>query len=188
MRWSLKIFDRFYTPFAEYCLRTTLTEEELKKAFAAECPRAEELLSWKKFRASLGIEKQPVFSIRSGDPLVLRPVKSVFRSRNGLATDIVITCESAFNSSQTILHIKLSLSDEGRFFELLACVFAAVFGILAFSAAWWLSIFVILWFGWIFVVLSISRSVAAEGVQVIQKDLAAAVKTLEEKYHPVTVR
>jgi hypothetical protein len=34
----MKLFDKYFQPYAEYCLRTTLSEEELKEALAKECP------------------------------------------------------------------------------------------------------------------------------------------------------
>ena len=30
----MKLFDKYFQPYAEYCLRTTLSEEELKEALA----------------------------------------------------------------------------------------------------------------------------------------------------------
>ena len=34
----MKIFDKYFQPYTEYYLRTTLSEEELKEALAQECP------------------------------------------------------------------------------------------------------------------------------------------------------
>ena len=30
----MKLFDKYFQPYAEYCLRTTLSEDELKEALA----------------------------------------------------------------------------------------------------------------------------------------------------------
>ena len=35
---AMKIFDKYFQPYTEYYLRTTLSEEELKEALAQECP------------------------------------------------------------------------------------------------------------------------------------------------------
>ena len=34
----MKLFDKYYRPYAEYCIRTTLSEDALKEALLNECP------------------------------------------------------------------------------------------------------------------------------------------------------
>lgn len=41
----MKFFDRYCQPYAEYCVRTTLSEEELKNAIKKECPAKWDTLS-----------------------------------------------------------------------------------------------------------------------------------------------
>ena len=41
----MKIFDKYFQPYAEYCIRTTLSEDELKETLAKECPAAADVLS-----------------------------------------------------------------------------------------------------------------------------------------------
>ena len=48
---AMKIFDKYFQPYTEYCLRTTLSEEELKEALAQECPATSDVLSWKAVKA-----------------------------------------------------------------------------------------------------------------------------------------
>ncbi len=42
---KMKFFDKYFQPYAEYCLRTTLSEDELKEALAQECPATSDVLS-----------------------------------------------------------------------------------------------------------------------------------------------
>ena len=51
----MKIFDKYFQPYAEYCLRTTLSEEELKEALAKECPATSDVLSLKAIKAAFGL-------------------------------------------------------------------------------------------------------------------------------------
>ena len=47
----MKLFDKYFQPYAEYCLRTTLSEDELKETLAKECPATSDVLSWKAVKA-----------------------------------------------------------------------------------------------------------------------------------------
>ena len=35
---EMKLFDKYFQPYAEYCLQTTFSEDELKEVFAREIP------------------------------------------------------------------------------------------------------------------------------------------------------
>ena len=55
----MKLFDKYFQPYAEYCLRTTFSEEELKEALAArEIALAEMKRRSDEYKASQG--KAPV--------------------------------------------------------------------------------------------------------------------------------
>ena len=56
-RLTMKIFDKYFKPYAEYCIRTTLSEDELKEALAQECPATSDILSWKAIKAAIGLSK-----------------------------------------------------------------------------------------------------------------------------------
>ena len=58
---TMKLFDKYFQPYAEYCLRTTLSEDELKEALAQECPATSDILSWKAIKAAIGLSKTIVF-------------------------------------------------------------------------------------------------------------------------------
>ena len=86
----MKLFDKYFQPYAEYCLRTTLSEDELKEALAQECPATSDILSWKAIKAAIGLSKTIVFSCDPDDPLHLHPIKAY---RNTSRGDLFIRCE-----------------------------------------------------------------------------------------------
>ena len=51
----MKLFDKYFQPYAEYCLRTTFSEDELKETLAKECPATSDVLSWKAIKAAFGL-------------------------------------------------------------------------------------------------------------------------------------
>ena len=54
---KMKLFDKYFQPYAEYCIRTTFSEDELKEALAQECPATSDILSWKAIKAAIGLSK-----------------------------------------------------------------------------------------------------------------------------------
>ena len=67
---TMKLFDKYFQPYAEYCLRTTFSEDELKEALAKECPSTSDVLSWKAIKAAMGLSKT-IVSCDPDDPLLL---------------------------------------------------------------------------------------------------------------------
>ena len=52
---GMKLFDKYFQPYAEYCLRTTFSEDELKETLAKECPATSDVLSLKAIKAAFGL-------------------------------------------------------------------------------------------------------------------------------------
>ena len=98
----MKLFDKYFQPYVEYCLRTTLSEDELKEALTQECPATSDVLSWKAIKAAMGLSKTIVFSCDPDDPLHLHPLKTY---RNTSRGDIFIRCEKAADG-ETIYHFE----------------------------------------------------------------------------------
>lgn len=119
----MKIFDKYFQPYAEYCLRTTLSEEELKEALAQECPATSDVLSWKVIKAAMGLSKTIVFSCDPDDPLHLHPIKTY---RNTFIGDLFIRCEKAAGE-ETII----SIAQSGKYKWLLYAIgfFALFWGV-----------------------------------------------------------
>ncbi len=183
----MKIFDKYFQPYAEYCLRTTLSEEELKEALAQECPATSDVLSWKVIKAAMGLSKTIVFSCDPDDPLHLHPIKTY---RNTFIGDLFIRCEKVAGE-ETILHI--SIAQSGKYKWLLYAIgfFALFWGVAASVAAsvviWWgifLSVFLsVVFIGLLFIVLECCRAMAMDEVPQIQQDFEILLRTLERKSH-----
>ena len=46
----MKLLDKYFQPYAEYCIRTTFSEDELKAVLKKECPATGDILSLKALR------------------------------------------------------------------------------------------------------------------------------------------
>ena len=92
----MKIFDKYFQPYAEYCLRTTLSEEELKEALAQECPSTSDVLSWKAIKAAR-------FAIRRF--FLLAKISGVKRSGRRMPSIALATeCGALFVSAHHLTH------------------------------------------------------------------------------------
>ena len=171
-------FAKYYEPYAEYCLRTTLSAAELAAALAEECPAS--LLSclkttWSTFSGKI------VFSLRSDDPLMLTPSLG---QRDSLRGDVRIRCEETAGA-ETILHIEIAPSTRLAWFPYLYCSFALFWGIAAACAGWWWGLLIAAAFiGFCFLVLEISRAVAIEELPRIREKFEILLRKLEDKYPP----
>lgn len=175
-RLIMKIFDRYCEPYAEYCVRTTLSEEELKKAVKEECPAKWDTLSWKVIKSSLYLSKESVFLYDPDDPLKLYSCRT---GRNGLQGEISIQCEKC--STGTILHIKIAPDRFAKTFAILWITAALLGGIIVSFFIWW-GIFVVLFYiGCFFIVAEFCRATAAEEVPKVRQELADLLKKLEQQ-------
>ena len=173
----MKFFDALFKPYAEYCLRTTFSEDELKKVFAREIPLHSGFAAG--FRAML-LGKRITF-FRTHKPLVLMPCRC---GRNSLWCSIFIQCAQAEYSPETILHITIAPQNTKWFIRVLLC-FYLLLGLLAWPAKVWQMFPVLLLmpvFSWMALA---SCRLATEGeIPQIQKELERALRNLEKKYRP----
>lgn len=116
----MKIFDKYFKPYAEYCIRTALSEDELKEVLAKECPATSDVLSWKAFKAAFGLRKTIVFFCDPDDPLCLHPLKAY---RNTSRGDLFIRCEKT-SGTETILHISIAQNIKYKWSLYGICIFA----------------------------------------------------------------
>ena len=98
----MKLLDKYFQPYAEYCLRTTLSEDELKETLAKECPATSDVLSWEAIKAAMGLSKTIVFSCDPDDPLHLHPIKAY---RNTSRGDLLIRCKKASNEETIFVRV-----------------------------------------------------------------------------------
>ena len=173
------LFAKYYEPYAEYTLRTTLSAAELAAALDKECPMS--LLSclkttWSTFSGKI------VFSLRSNDPLTLTPALG---QRDSLRGDVRIRCEGTADGSETILHIEIAPSKGFAWFPYLYCSFALFWGIaVACAGLWWGPLIAAAFIGFCFLVLEICRSVATENIPRIREEFEILLRKLEDKYPP----
>lgn len=174
----MKFFDRYCQPYAEYCARTTLSEEELKNAVKEECPAKWDVISWKVIKSSLWLSKEPVFSCNPDNPLKLYSCRS---GRNGLQGEISIQCEKC--STGTILHIKIAPGKSVKTFTFLWIAAALTGGIIVSCFIWWGIFAALFYIGWFFIVAEFCRANAAEEVPKVRKGLTLLLKKLEQNAH-----
>ena len=106
----MKILEQYFQPYAEYCIRTSFTEEELKRILKEELSSSNKLFSG--IKAYWGLEKNTVFLLCPGENLKLAPARY---GRNTLRGNLFIRCEKAVRSGETILHIKIAPEKSGRY-------------------------------------------------------------------------
>ena len=96
----MKLFDKYFAPYAEYCLRTTFSEDELKTVFEKELPH---VFSFAAFKA--GFEANKFTFFRRSKPFHLHPG---ITGGNSLRGEIAVKCEKSEYSPETILHITIA--------------------------------------------------------------------------------
>ena len=148
---SMKLFSKYFQPYAEYCLRTTLSEEELKTAFEKEFPP---VFSFAAFEAGFGTNKF-TFS-RGSKPFHLHPGTT---GRNSFRGEISIRCEKANFSSDTILHITVAPQNMSLFCWIYVS-FAVMMGFLLLCAGKWLAAVPLAMIAFMFLILQLCRSAA----------------------------
>ena len=175
----MKIFDKYFRPYAEYCLRTTFSEDELKEALNKECPATSDVLSWKAVKAAIGLSKTIVFACDPDDPLHLHPIKAY---RNTSRGDIFIRCEKA-SSGETILHISIAQNGKYKYLLYAIGIFTLFWGIAASFVIWWGIFLSVVFIGLVFIVLECCHAMAMDEVPQIRQDFEILLRTLERKSH-----
>ena len=171
------LLDRFYKPYAEYCLRTTLSEDELKNALDQEFSEYDFLSG-----IETAFREETVHFFKTDRPLTVRPV---LRGRNNLRGVISIRCRKAETGKETVLDITIApKAKDSRWLYLLYFGSFPVFAILfSVNFWWWLGgVFALLGTGFLFLNLAASRSFADSEIPVIQQTFADTLRRLEKKY------
>ena len=170
----MKIFDKYFQPYAEYCLRTTFSEEQLKAVFEKELPH---VFSFAAFKA--GFETNKFTFFRRSKPFHLHP--SGIAGRNSLRGEIAVKCEKAECSTDTILHITIAPQNISLFCWIYLC-FAVMMGILLLCAGKWQAVIPLGMSVFLFVILALCRSAAENEVPQIRQALENTLRKFEEKY------
>ncbi len=171
------IFDRFFKPYAEYCLRTTLSEDELKNALDKEFSEYDFISG---ISLSVFSNDDKVYFFKTARPLTLSPG---LRGSNDLRGVISIQCRKAEPGKETVLDITIAPKDKRWLYLLLyGCLLAVV--ILGSANLWWWFgiVFALLGLGALFLNLAASRSFADSEVPEIQRAFEKNLRQLEKKY------
>ena len=174
----MKLFDKYFAPYAQYCVRTAFSEEELKKVFEKEFPFREHIIASFK----LMFDSKKISFVRGRNALVLHPY---LYGNNPLRGEIHIRCEQTANSSETILHIDIVPPNCKL---LLYCFngFSVIWGIAATCAGWWWAFAIpLVFFIFNFIVFEFCRETAANEISRITKSFEITLRELENKYRRV---
>ena len=174
----MKIFDKYFAPYAQYCVRTAFSEDELKTVFEKEFPFREHIIA--SFKLLFDCDK--IGFVRGNKALVLHPY---LYGNNSLRGEIHILCEQAADSSETILHIDIVPANRKL---LIYCIdgFAIIWGIAATCAGlWWAFAITLVFFIFNFIVLEFCRETAANEIPRISKSFETTLRELENKYRRV---
>ena len=166
------IFKHFFQPYAEYCLRTTLSEAELKAALEKELPG----YFIASVKAVFGKEKVPF--CRTWKPLVLHPL---LRGRNSLRGELHIKCRKAESGGETVLYITIAPQDTDLLVWIIF-VFAIAMTVLFLCAGTWMAVGPLILIGFQFVILAMCRSIGESEIPAIQQAFANILLLLEKKY------
>ena len=171
---KMKLFDKYFQPYAEYCLRTTFSEDELKTVFEKELPH---VCSFAAFKA--GFEANKFTFFRRSKPFHLYPG---ITGRNSLRGEIAVKCEKSEYSPETILHITIAPQNISLFCWIYLC-FAVMMGILLLCVGTWQAVIPLGMSVFLFVILALCRSAAENEVPQIRQDFEILLRTLEKKSH-----
>lgn len=175
----MKPFDAFFEPYAEYCLRTTFSEEELKEVFE------KELSSNHSFATFMsGFDDKGVTFFRTEVPLKLLPGMG---GRNSLRGEITIQCERVVDSPDTILHITIAPQNMRLFVWFMVC-FSVGLGVLgAICTGAWQMLVALAMPGLLYGNLCLCRSMGEKELEKIRQGFQKTLWDFEEKYRGETL-
>ena len=166
------IFKQFFKPYAEYCLRTTLSEDELNTALEKELPMYGFLSA-----NDAAFSEETVIFFKTARPLTVKPVLC---GRNNMRGVISIHCRKAEPGNESVLDITITpRNDRWLGWGILGfCIISA----LIFCFGMWQGVFPLLGAGFLFLNLAASRSFADSEIPVIEQTFADSLRKLEKKY------
>ena len=174
------MLERFFAPYAEYTLRTKLTEAELGAALKRECGHS--FANWKKWISASWHEREtvPFRLLRCRKEILLRPL---CRGRNSARGEVHLTMEKAPYSDGTIIHVSIRPQDMRWFCVLwLGFLSAWTVGVLC-SRNWMFLGAVPVMLGGFFLILHLCRSMGEQELPLIRRSFESLIKRLEETRH-----
>ena len=172
----MKAYNKYFQPYAEYCVRTTLPEKQLKKALAKECPSVWDVVSLKAVKTAFGFSSTAIFSCNPDNPLHL---KAILPGRNSARGEVFIECEE-LSENATILHITIAPPRFGKYFIWFYNSLALLLGIsFAVSVVWWGIFLPLIFICFSFIVLECCHNMAMQETSQLRNNLNNLQKTLE---------
>ena len=170
------MLNRYFAPYAEYTLRTKLSEEELHNALKQECGFCSCVKKWiHAFRNERETVPFQLLSRRKG--IVLRPC---CRGRNSARGEVHLSAGKASCSDETILYVSILPPDMRWFCVLwLGFLLAWTIGVL-YARQWYFLTAVPVMLGGFFLVLHLCRSRGAQEVPLVRRSFAQLIKRLTE--------
>ena len=175
----LNIFDKYYQNYAEYCIRTTLSPDELKAAIIRELPETEDLFSLRKLKAAFGSRTAVQFSRSAADPFKLKPIEKIAGQKdNGLLGYVFIDFKTSVIANETVLQVTIK-PEKNKAMCYALCIFALLFGGAASLFTLWGVVFSAVWIVMFFVVMECSRSVSEAKTDLTRRDFEKLLRHLE---------
>ena len=167
----MPLFDRYFKPYADYCLPTVFSEADLKAAF-------EKKFASYNFRSGFkaASDETGIVFFRTSRPLVLRPVLS---GRNSLRGKITIRCKKTDGSGGNVLHIVITPPNWSLFPWIVFC-FSVMSAVLLICAGMWQAVYPLGMTVFLFVFLAIGRSMAEKEIPAIRREFECTLRLLEK--------
>ena len=176
------LLNRFFEPYAEYTLRTTLSEEALRAALKKECGF---LAALKKSFTLVTSGIVPFHLVRSKEEIVLRPF---CRGRNSLRGNVHITMRKDPHSPETILYVAIRPPDV-RWFCVLWLGFLLLWTVGALGSRQWIALLAVPFMaGGFFLVMHLCRIFAEKEIPQIRSSFEVLIRKLEMEENDHAVR
>ena len=169
------MLKRFFEPYAEYTLRTTLSEEALRAALKKECGF---LAALKKSFTLVTSGIVPFHLVRSKEEIVLRPF---CHGRNSLRGNVHVTMRKEPHSPETILYVAIRPPDI-RWFCVLWLGSLLVWIIVALCLRQWIPLLPVPVMAGIFLlVMYVCRAFAKGEIPQIKRSFEELIRQLENE-------
>ena len=166
--------NRFFAPYAEYTLRTTLSEEALRGVLEKECGF---LAALKKSFTLVTSGIVPFHLVRSKDEVVLYPRSC--RGRNSLRANVHFTMRKDPHSPESILYVAIRPPDS-RWFCILWLGFLLLWTVGALGSRQWIALLVLPFMaGGFFLVMHLCRVFAEKEIPQIRRSFEGLIRELE---------
>ncbi len=172
------MLNKFFAPYAEYALRTKLSEAELRTSLQRECGRSS--VNWKRGFSAAWAKRDgiPFLLRKNGTEIVLAPSCP---GRNSARGELHLTLEQDRHSADTALHIVICPRDF-RPFCVLWLGFLSVWVIVVLCCRKWMMLIPVpVMLGGFLLPLHLCRSLGKQEIPRIRHSFEALIRKLEKE-------